>query len=379
MADDSDLEKTEAPSPRRLEQARERGQVARSQELSTFVVLMAAGLGLIFLGESLMGQLSSVVRQGLALDRAAAFDPQFMIAQLYFLSFSAISALLPFFLLVIVAAILAPMALSGFLFSWQAMQPDFARLNPLSGIKRMFSTHGLVELLKAVAKSAIVGGIAFLVIWNNKEEVLVLAGEGLAQGVSHVGSLVMKTFLYVVGGLALIAAVDVPFQIWSFRRQLRMTREEVRQEMKEMEGDPQIKARIRALQREAARRRMMSEVPKADVIVTNPTHYAVALRYQASMRAPKVVAKGAGLVAERILALGREHRVAVLQAPPLARALYRHAEIEEEIPQGLYTAVAEVIAYIYQLRRFESGGGEKPHPPADLPVPPELDPANKAV
>ena len=189
------------------------------------------------------------------------------------------------------------------------------------------------------------------------------------------GHLLGMSLLAIVGSMILIVAIDVPFQLWDHGRGLRMTREELRQEAKETEGNPQIKARIRSLQREAARRRMMSEIPKADVVVTNPAHYAVALRYQGdAMRAPRVVAKGAHLLAARIRELAAEHRVPILEAPPLARALYHHTDLDDEIPETLYTAVAEVLAYVFQLRRYREYGGTMPQPPGEVAIPEGLDP-----
>jgi flagellar biosynthetic protein FlhB len=289
-------------------------------------------------------------------------------------------AFLPFILLMVIAAIAAPLVLSGWLFTFQALQPDFSRLDPLKGIGRIFSWTSLIELGKALAKSALIGGVAFWVIWHNKEAMFSLAGESLDQGITHLGSLLGMTFLTIAGSMILIVAIDVPFQLWDHSRKLKMTKEEVRQEHKEMEGSPEVKGRIRHMQREAARRRMMAEVPKADVIVTNPTHYAVALRYQdKSNGAPVVVAKGAALLAARIRELGEEHHVPILEAPPLARALFRHAELGEEIPAALYTAVAEVLAYVYQLRSYQAGQGAEPQRPKNLPVPPSLDPEGEAA
>jgi flagellar biosynthetic protein FlhB len=282
-------------------------------------------------------------------------------------------ALAPFLLLVLVVALLAPMLLSGWLFSAQALQPDFGRLNPVSGIGRLFSAVSLGELGKAVGKAMLVGGVAGWALWSRRDELLGLSVEPLAAGVAHMGEVLAVIFLLVSASLVLIAGIDVPLQIWQHHKQLRMTREEVRQEAKESEGDPQVKARIRSMQREAARKRMMAEVPKAQVIVTNPTQYAVALRYEANMRAPRVVAKGTHLLAERIREAGVEHGVPILQAPPLARALYRHAGLGEEIPTALFDAVAEVLAWVYQLKRREAGAAA-PAPPRDLPVPAELDP-----
>jgi flagellar biosynthetic protein FlhB len=380
MAEDSDLEKTEPASSRRIEQAREKGQVARSRELSTFTVLIAAGAGLVMMGPQLVDSLAGMMRGGLMLDRAAAFDPLTMLTRLHQLSLSILITFLPFILLMVVAAIFAPMVLSGWLFSFQALQPDFSRISPLKGLGRLFSKNSLVELAKALGKSALIGGVAYWVILNNKEEMFSLAGESVNQSIAHLGGLLGVTFLTIVSSIILIVAIDVPFQLWDHASKLKMTKEEVRQENKESEGSPEVKAQIRRMQREMARRRMMAEVPKADVIVTNPTHYAVALRYQDKlMGAPVIVAKGSALIALRIRALGEEHHIPILEAPPLARALFRHGELGEEIPAALYTAVAEVLAYVYQLRSYEVGGGVQPQPPRSLPVPPDLDPEGEVA
>lgn len=375
MAEDSDLERTEPASPRRLEQAREEGQVARSLELSTFAVLLAAAGGLWLMGSSLMGQLSGVMKNGMRLERALAFDPQLMLLRLYEQAVDASLAFLPLLLLVMLAALISPMLLNGWLFTLNSLRPDFGRLNPAHGMGRMFSLRGLAELAKAVAKTLVVASVAAWVTWHNKDAVFSLATQSLDSGIAHMGKLLGLSFLAIAGSMILIVAFDVPFQLWDRRRKLRMTREELRQEARETEGNPQVKARIRSLQREAARRRMMAEVPKADVVVTNPAHYAVALRYRGdAMRAPRVVAKGAHLLAARIRELAHEHRVPILEAPPLARALYRHAELGAEIPETLYTAVAEVLAYVFQLRRYHEYGGTMPPPPREVPVPEGLDP-----
>ena len=375
MAEDSDLERTEPASPRRIEKAREEGQIARSRELGTFAVLLASAGGLVFMGQTLIDRISSTMRNGLTLERADAFDHSAMFTHLHQASLEILIAFLPFLLLLVVAAIASGVVLSGWLFSFQAVTPDFKRLDPIKGAARLFSVNSLVELAKAVAKSILIGGIGFWFIWHNLDAMLGLITQPLEMGMRQVANLVGNTLLYISSSMILIVAIDVPFQLWEYSKKLRMTKEELRQEAKETEGDPQVKARIRSLQRESARRRMMAEVPKADVIVTNPTHFAVALRYQdKAMSAPQVVAKGAHLLAERIIELGRENRVPILRTPPLARALYRHAELGEEIPSALYTAVAEVLAYIYQLRQYETQGGVMPSVPAELPVPEELDP-----
>ncbi|MGP1675573.1 MAG: flagellar biosynthesis protein FlhB [Burkholderiales bacterium] len=375
MAEDTGLERTEPASERRREQAREKGQVARSRELSTLVLLLAAGGGLRFMGSGLADALSDMMRHGMRLDRALAFDTDLMLLRLQHSSLDVLLAFAPLLLLLMLAGIASGLLLTGWLFSAQALQPDFGRLDPLKGLARMASAHGVVEMLKAIAKAALVGGVAAWVLWHNSGAVLSLAAEPLGAGMAHLVNLLGTSFLMMAASMALIAAVDIPFQIWDNEKKLRMTRDEVRKENKETEGDPQVKAHIRSQQREMARRRMMSEIPKADVVVTNPTHYAVALRYQdGAMQAPRVVAKGAHLLAARIRALAEEHRVPILEAPPLARALYRHAEPGDEIPAALYTAVAEVLAYVYQLRRQREDGGPVPREPELAPLPPGLDP-----
>lgn len=374
MAEDSDLERTEPASQRRIEQAREKGQVARSRELTTVAVLLAAGGGLTFMGGGMMEHLRALMKNALTLERMSAFDPARMSHHLYQYSVDIVLAFLPLLGLMLLATVASSILLSGWLFSVEALMPDFSRLSPLKGMKRIISWSGIVEMLKAVFKAGLIGGVAFWVVWQDVDGVIALVSEPLETGMAHLAGMVGFTFMAVSASLLLIVAIDVPYQLWNHGRQLRMTKEEVRQEGKETEGDPHVKARIRALQREAARRRMMSEVPKADVIVTNPTHYAVALRYQEKkMRAPQVIAKGAALVALRIRELGEDHHVPILEAPPLARALYRHAELGQEIPARLYTAVAEVLAYVYQLRRYHTYGGAQPEAPRELPVPPELD------
>lgn len=374
MAEDSDLERTEPASQRRIEQAREKGQVARSRELTTVAILLASGGGMMAMGGGMMEHMRALVKNALVLNKSDVFDTGQMMAHLHQHSLDMLLTLLPLLGLLLVVTVASSILISGWLFTFEALAPDFSRLDPLKGVTRIISWSGMVEMLKAVAKSALIGGVALWVLWQDIEGIVQLASEPLEAGIPHLAGLVGFTFMAVAGSMLLIVAIDVPFQLWNHSRQLKMTKEEVRQEAKETEGDPHVKARIRALQREAARRRMMAEVPKADVIVTNPTHYAVALRYQENkMRAPQVVAKGAALLAQRIRELGEENRVPILEAPALARALFRHAELGQEIPAKLYTAVAEVLAYVFQLRRYRSYGGAAPELPRELPVPPELD------
>ena len=376
MAEDSDLEKTEQPSQRRIDQAREKGQVARSRELSTFAVLLAGGGALWFMGATLTQSMVQLLRDGLVLDREMVFDSALMAPRLYDLAMDALIAFAPFLLVVMIAAAFSPLLLNGWLFSVEALQPKFSKLNPIAGLGRMFSRTALVELVKAVAKAALVGGVAAWVIWSDRDAVMALGLQTPAAAIPATGHLIGMSFMIIVGAMLLIVAIDVPFQLWDHNKKLMMTKEEVRQESKETEGDPMVKGRIRQLQREAARRRMMSAIPTADVVVTNPTHYSVALKYsEEGARAPVVVAKGSHLVALRIREIAQEHHVPILEAPPLARGLHKHTDLGDTIPEALYSAVAEVLAYVYQLRRYEKIGGARPAGPAELPVPVGLDPA----
>lgn len=374
MADDNDLERTEPASPRRLEKAREEGQVPRSQELTTFTLLMAASGGLWVMGSLIIQKLFILLENGLQIERKIAFNPALLSPRLFQLALDGLLAIAPLLAGLVMVALVSPMLLSGWLFSSKALMPDFKRLNPATGVKRIFSSHGLVELVKAIAKAGVIGGVAAGIIWSHKQDVLDLISMSLDVSLPVMGRLIGMTFMLIVGAMLLLVVIDVPFQLWNHARQLRMSKEDLRKEAKEDEGDPQVKARIRSMQREMARRRMMAEVPKADVVVTNPTHYAVALKYQdRSMRAPKVVAKGSQLVAARIRELAAEHHIPVLEVPPLARALYHHVELESEIPETLYTAVAHVLAYVFQLKRYQTTGGAAPQLSPDITVPAELD------
>ena len=377
MAEGSDLEKTEAASSRRIEQAREDGQVPQSRELQSFLLLMAGVLALWVSSQWMYQHVGQLMRDGLMVDRQQAFNPQAMEQVFTRLGGEGLLAIAPLLAVLMVAAVAGPLAMGGINFSTKAFELNPGRMNPLNGIKRMFSLNGLVELFKSTLKAALVGGVAAWLLWHNRDDLLGLLAMPLESGLAQFGHMLLVACLTLVMGLAVIAGIDVPYQLWQYYHGLRMTKEEVKRENKESEGDPKVKSRIRARQREMARRRMMESVPKADVVVTNPTHYAVALKYDAArMGAPTVVAKGADLVAEVIRELAAEHHVPLLEAPPLARALFRHAEVGQQVPAALYTAVAEVMAYVYQLNNFLSQGGLPPLAPADLPVPAGMDPAS---
>ena len=375
MAEESDLEKTEAASPRRLEKAREEGDVPRSRELASMSVMLAAGLGFLMLGSQLAAALRTLMTDGLSLDRETLFDPALLAANTGQALIDLLIAFAPLALLLVVVALASPALIGGWNVSSKALMPNFARMNPLKGIGNMFSKNALIELVKALAKSALVGGVAYMVIKSDLGPLAELARLTPDNAVAQTGYLMLKAFLTIVAALVLIAAIDVPWQLKHYADKLKMTKEEVRQESKETEGNPQIKARIRQQQREMARRRMMAEIPKADVVITNPTHYAVAIKYkEGDMRAPTVVAKGADAVAFKIREIAGEHKVALLEAPKLARALYAHTELGDEIPETLYAAVAEVLAYVFQMRVYKTQGGQQPQVPTTLEVPAGMDP-----
>ena len=290
------------------------------------------------------------------------------------LAWDALAAIAPLLLILVAAALAGPFMLGGLNFSSKALALDWTRLDPLKGFGRMFSMNSVGELVKGILKALLVGGVVVWVVLHQKDDLFALMGQPIEAGLQSMGRTILFSTLVIVSSMALIVAADVPFQLWQYYSKLRMSKEEVRKEMKELEGDPQLKARIRSQQREMARRRMMAAVPKAQVVVTNPTHFAVALAYDEKMPAPRVVAKGRGIIAQRIRDIAQEHGVPLLEAPPLARALYAHTEIDDVIPAALYRAVAEVMAYVYQLNAYLARGGRAPVPPAELPIPAELDP-----
>lgn len=369
---DSGQERTEQATPKRRREARERGQVPRSRELNTMAVLLGGSAALLLLGEAMMDRLTAGFRDGLALERAQLYDPAALVEALGGALAEVLAVVGPLMLVLIVASLVGPIGIGGLNFSGKALSPKWERLDPVKGLGRVFGWRGLMELGKALAKFAVVAGAAVLLIVGLAPEFMGLGEEPLERALAHAGSLIAWSFLGLSAVLILLAAVDVPFQLWQHAKQLRMTRQEIKDEFKETEGRPEVKGRIRQLQREIAQRRMMEEVPKADVVVTNPTHFAVALKYDRKMRAPKVVAKGVDLVAANIRGVAERHEVPLFEAPPLARALYWSTELGEEIPAGLYVAVAQVLAYVYQLRTAAEGAGAAPAPPQDLPVPPEF-------
>ena len=357
-------EGTEQSTARRRERAREAGQVPRSRDLSAAAVLMVCALGLKLLGPHGGAALSRLLSNSLTLTREQALDETLALSAVAPAVARALLATAPLWGLCMLAALAAPMAVGGWNFTLNALAPDPARLNPMVGFGRMFSASGVIELLKAFLKFLLIAIVGALALWHQAPQIEALAAMAPRAALPQATGIIGDIFLMLAGTLALIAAADVPWQLWQHARRLRMTRAEVREEMKESEGAPETKGRIRSIQRELARRRMMAEVPKADVVVVNPTHYAVALRYiEARMRAPVVVAKGRDLIAARIREVAGEHKVPIFEAPPLARALHRHVEIGAEIPVSLYVAVAQVLTYLAHVRTALRFGTEVPPRP----------------
>ena len=361
---ETDQEKTEQPTGKRLDEARQEGRIPRSQDFNTAAVLLLAGGGLRMFGATIAAALAGLMHSGLQLTGAEVFDPRYALATAGNELMHALLACAPLFGLTVIAALAAPMALGGWNFSVQSLAPDFTRLDPIAGFGRVFSVRAVVDLAKAFVKFLLVSGTAFLVLRSQAAHMLALGNEPLEAGVADAVRLVASAMLIMSGTLGLIAAIDVPWQLWQHHKQLRMTREEIRDEAKESEGSPETKGRVRRMQRDLLRRRMMHDVPTADVVVTNPTHFAVALRYdEGRMRAPRVVAKGADLIAARIREIATEHAVPVFEAPPLARALFHNVEIGGEIPTALYVSVAQVLTYIYRLKVARAAGQLPPEPP----------------
>ena len=366
-------DKSEQPTEKRLRESREKGQLARSRELSTVVVTLGGIGGLLASGGSLARSLMAMMQGTFELSRETLLDEGAMVRLLMGSGLMALEAIMPLLIALLIASIIGPVALGGWLFSAKAMAPKVSRMNPAAGLKRMFSAKALVELLKALGKFLVVLGVALLVLAAYQDDLLSIAKQPLDLAIMHSVEVVGWCALWMACGLILIAAVDVPFQLWDNKQKLMMTKQEVRDEYKDTEGKPEVKSRIRQVQREMAERRMMQAVPEADVVITNPTHFAVALKYDASRGgAPMLVAKGGDFLALKIREIAQEHRVTVLESPALARAVYHSTDLDQEIPAGLYLAVAQVLAYVYQLRQYRAGKGRRPDPLDELPIPPEL-------
>ncbi|HIV14456.1 MAG TPA: flagellar biosynthesis protein FlhB [Candidatus Avisuccinivibrio pullicola] len=367
-------EKTEQPTSKRLSDARQRGQVPRSREAGTFFVLISGVLGL-WLTSTYLGQgMVQVMRQSFSLSRDEVFTVDEM-ARLFVNNLVEIAPpLMAVCVLVLICALIGALFLGGMNVSTEAMTPNLTRLNPINGIKRMFSLNSLVELVKSILKVTCIGLFCYILLSRSSQDILRLSYIQPEAGIREAITILFYFMLIIVLGMLPIVLIDVPFQMWHYKKQLRMTKQEIKDEMKDTEGNPQIKGRIRRLQYEMAARRMMANVPKADVVVTNPTHYAVALSYDVNgLKAPVVTAKGIDEVAENIRRIARETGVPVLPLPPLARSLYYTTDLEAEIPRGLFQAVAQVLAWVLGMKQYKEGKGQRPRDlDPNLPIPDEL-------
>lgn len=374
MSEENDSEKTEDPTPHRKQKAREEGQVPRSRELTSLSMLLA-GWGLLLVGGNYLAkQLQHLLHNGLTFDRLLVSDPQHMLHHAAALLGMAFLAILPFVGGLFITALVTPSIIGGLNMSAKAIKFNLKKLNPLSGIKRLFSGQMVSEMVKSILKVLLAGIGGGLFLWLNKAKFINLIFEPLGMALADISALLIGCMLVIILSLIPMVAFDVIYQLWSNFKKLRMSLKEIKDEFKNQEGDPQIKARVRQLQRQMAQQRMMTDVPTADVVVNNPTHYSVALKYQGgAMGAPMVVASGSGLIALRIRELAEENRVPMLEAPPLARALYRHCDPGTPVPAELYSAVAEVLAWVYGLKRWRKGYGSRPLTPKDLPVPATMD------
>lgn len=367
-------DKTEDPTDKRVRESREKGETARSKELNTFIVTMAGAGALLVFGGQIAQMMLELMRVNFTLSREVIMDTNYM--GVFFLNAgkAALMGVEPLMIVMVLAAVLGPISLGGWLFSAGTMAPKFSRMNPISGVKRMFSTHALVELLKSIAKFCITLMVALWVLSKDKNDLISIAHEPMELAIIHSIQVLGWSGLWMACGLMIIAAVDVPFQLYEAHKKLLMTKQEVRDEHKDNDGRPEVKQRIRQLQREMSQRRMLSSIPKADVIITNPTHFAVALQYDPEQGgAPMLLAKGTDFLALKIREIGVEHKVLMLESPALARSIYYSTDLDQEIPAGLYLAVAQVLAYVYQIRQYRAGKGKRPDPlKDDLPIPNDL-------
>ena len=366
-------EKTEEATDKRLREAREKGQVPRSREFNTFFMMFASGIGLLFMGNGLISDLLKIIRESFSPTRAQIFDKQYLMISFIHELENALTMLAPFFILLVVVAIASSLAIGGWNFSMDAISFKVSKINPISGLTRIFGAKGLVELLKALAKFFLVTILAVNLLNLNAHKLILVGRQAVEVALANIGHELIMFFLLLSSSLIVIAAIDAPFQLWDNKRQMRMSKDEIKQEFKGQEGSPETKARVRQTQREMAMRRMMAEVPEADVVITNPTHYAVALKYdQDKPGAPVVVAKGADLIAAQIRNVATENRIPILSSPALARSIYYNAELGDEIPSGLYMAVAKVLAFVYQLKGKQKSDFSDPITFDDVNIPDDL-------
>jgi flagellar biosynthesis protein FlhB len=370
VSDDSDQEKTEEPSEKKLRESREKGEVPRSRDLSGAIVVLAGVAALMNSGQSAFLHARRIFALGLGYSREALFSDALPGRTLHAAMHEALNLFAPVAVATMLATLAAPLLLGGLNFSAQALQPKFDRLDPIKGLGRIFAMRGLIELGKALLKLLFIGAVLGLLLRHWQDELQATGRGSVVAGIAQSIGLLGRAALWFGSMLALIGGIDALYQKFDHAKTLRMTKQEIRDEMKESEGNPESKGRIRQVQQAQSRRRMMEELPKADVVVVNPTHFAVALRYDdGRMGAPRVIAKGVDVLAQQIRLVAGSHRIPMVESPPLARALYATTELGREIPAALYVAVAQVLAYVYQLKQAVAQGETPPAVPT-----PEVDP-----
>lgn len=361
MSQDSGQDRTEEPTEKRLREAREKGDVPRSRELANLAVLGMTAMAMLAMASSIGRAAQGWLRGALTFEPGLLGNPDQLAGHFARLLAGLMVPFLPVLGVALLACLVSPAVMGGLRWANKSLQPDFKRLNPASGLKRIYGKEGFAELLRSLLRVVLVAGVGALVISGAMSKLLAIPRMSLEGAIGTGLDVAAMTLVSIVGSLALLAAIDVPWQKFQHRSKLKMTKQEVRDELKQTEGNPELKARMRQVARQMSQRRMMEAVPTADVVVMNPTHYAVALKYDSgTMRAPRVVAKGVDEMALRIRELATSHRVAVVEAPPLARALYRQAQVDQEIPVKLYAAVAQVLSYVYQLRSWSPARGDAP-------------------
>ncbi len=372
MADDYD--KTEDPTSKKIDDAAEKGQVARSRELSTALVLMASAFGFLIFGHYIAQALYRVMQRSFTLSRQETYDETQMFQAWVWVMDAVSLPVLLFMVVALVGGVYGSIAIGGYNFSWQGAAPKANKISPIAGFKRMFGLNALVELIKSIAKVVVISGMAYLSLIIYKDEALHLDQELFPMNIFHALDMLEWAFLLLTLSMIPIVLMDVPYQIYKHNKELKMSKQEVKDERKNSDGDPMVKARIKRLQYQSAANRMMQDVPTADVIVTNPTHYSIAIKYdQDGNRAPVMVAKGIDELAMHIRTVAGAHGVPLIASPMLARAIYYSTEINGEIPQKLFMAVAQVLAYVYQVKAYKQGKGARPNAlPKDLPIPVEL-------
>ncbi len=373
MAEDNDQDKTEDPTGKRLSESRKKGQVSRSRELNNFVTLIVSAALLFYTGRVMVRQLLDMMRHQFQLSREVIFDPVTPLLHLKMAFVEGYDVIWPLMIILLVADLLTPLLMGGWNFSTEAFEPKFTKLNPLQGLKRIVGIQGVVELIKAIIKVVLIGFVAWNLFDVYFDDFMTLSNLTLEQAIFRAGEIMVQSFLVLSATFLLLVLIDVPYQLWHHQHQLMMTKQEVKDEAKESEGSPEVKNKIRQMQMQAAQRRMMEAVPSADVIVTNPTHFAVALKYDPNSHgAPILVAKGTDLIASQIRNLALANKVTLVAAPELARALYYSTELNQEVPRGLFLAVAQILAYVFQLRSATQQGWGKPVVPVDINVPDEF-------